>query len=173
MKNVVLIGFMGTGKTSVGRLLAGRLGRPFVDIDQKIERHARMTIAEMFATRGEEYFRRRERETVGRVARYRNTVIATGGGVVLDPGNMARLRTGGVIVCLTASVDTILERTGRSNARPLLDRTDRRELIARMLAERAPLYAGADYTVDTDGQTPRRTVDIIVDYLRQEGYLSG
>jgi shikimate kinase len=173
MKNIVLIGFMGTGKSSTGRLLAGRLGRPFIDIDRMIEHENSITIGEMFARHGEAYFRAREKEAVARVARRRKAVIATGGGVVLDPANMERLRAGGVIICLTASVQAIIERTGRRSTRPLLARPDREEVIARLLAERAPLYRQADLILDTSNISPRAAAEKIIAFLRQEGHIHG
>lgn len=173
MKNVVLIGFMGTGKTSTGRLLAGRLGRPFIDIDRKIEQEEGLAISEIFTRRGEAYFRAKEKDTIARVARKRRAIIATGGGVVLDPDNMERLRASGVIICLTASVAVILERTGRRTTRPLLARPDREEIVARLMAEREPLYAAADFTVDTSGLSPRLVTEKIIAYLRQEGHING
>ncbi len=173
MKNIVLIGFMGTGKSSTGRLLAGRLGRQFVDIDRRIEQESGLAISEMFARHGEAYFRAKEKEMIARVARYRRAVIATGGGVVLDPANMEQLRAGGVIVCLTATVAAILERTGRRTTRPLLARPDREEVIARLLAERAPFYAAADFTIDTSTLSPRLAVEKIIRFLRQEGHIDG
>lgn len=173
-RNVALIGFMGTGKTSIGRLLASRLGWSFVDVDHKIRQEAGMPVAEIFAQYGEEGFRLRERETIARVSRYRRAVIATGGGVVLNPDNVARLRQSGVVVCLTASKEVILERTGRRNTRPLLAGPDRAEVVDRLLAERAGLYAAAaDYTIDTSELSPRQTVEKIVAFLRREGHFHG
>lgn len=173
MKNIVLIGFMGTGKSSTGRLLAGRLGRPFIDVDRKIECESGLTAGEIFARHGEAYFRTLEKNAIARVSRHRKAVIATGGGAVLDPDNMARLRAGGVVVCLTASVQTILERTGRRSTRPLLARHDREEIVARLLAERAPLYAQADFVIDTSNTPPRLVAEKIIAFLRQEGHIHG
>ncbi len=173
MKNIVLIGFMGTGKTSTGRLLAGRLGRPFIDTDRMMEHESGLAVGEMFARHGEAYFRAREKDLIARVSRRRKTVIATGGGAVLDPENMERLRAGGVIICLTASTQTILERTGRRNTRPLLARPDREEVVARMMAERAPLYAQADFVLDTSNIPPRVAAEKIIAFLRQGGHIHG
>ena len=173
MRNIVLIGFMGTGKSCTGRLLAGRLGRPFIDVDHKIEQECGLAIGEIFAKHGEVYFRAREKDVIARVSRHRKAVIATGGGVVLDADNMQRLRAGGVVICLTASVQTILERTGRRNTRPLLARPDREEIVARLLAERAPLYAQADFILDTSNIAPRMAAERIIAFLRQEGHIHG
>ncbi|MDR3591621.1 MAG: shikimate kinase [Negativicutes bacterium] len=169
MKNIVLIGFMATGKTSVGRLLARRLGRCFVDVDERIEQESGMSIAEMFARHGEDCFREKEREMIARVSRFRNAVIATGGGVVLFPENMNLLRATGIIIALTASAEAILERAGRRNTRPLLERPDREQFIADLLGKRSGLYRQADYSVDNESCSPRETVEKIVALLKQEG----
>ncbi len=174
MKNIVLIGFMGTGKTSTGRSLAQRLGFSFLDLDQKIEAEAGMSIPEMFERHGEAYFRAREREMVARVAKRRNTVISTGGGTVKSQENMEALRAGGVVVCLQADVDTILQRTMTQGQRPVLDGRDagdRRKAIEQLMQERAQLYTHADYTVDTSNLSPLQVVDDIVRFLRGRGVL--
>lgn len=146
--NVVLIGFMGTGKTAVGKMVASRLGRPFIDTDVLIEERAGRPIARIFAEDGEEAFRRFESEIVAEVSVRQGVVIATGGGVVLRPENMARLRQRGVIVGLQAHPQAILSRVGGGNDRPLLG-TDPEASIRRLLLERARLYAHADLTIDT------------------------
>ena len=169
MKNVVLIGFMGTGKTSVGRLLAGRLGCAFHDLDKKIEEQHGMSIPAMFAEHGEPCFRAREKEAVRAAAERTNLVIATGGGTVKDPENVALLRQNGVIVALTADVDTILRRTAARGARPVLDHADagdRRAAVVRLLEERRALYEGADITVDTSGRAPLEVAEHIMQALR-------
>lgn len=173
MKNIVLIGFMGTGKTSTGRLLASRLGRPFIDIDRKIEKECGMTITEIFAMKGEEYFRMKERTVIARVSRYTNAVIATGGGVALQPENMSRLRKNGVIISLTASKEAILERTGRRNTRPLLERPDREEFVARLLAQREKYYQIADLRIDTTNCSPHQVTEQIISFLRNGGHMHG
>lgn len=173
MKNIVLVGFMGTGKSSIGRLLATRLRRPFIDTDRKIEREACLTIPEIFAQYGESGFRSREAAVIARVARYTNVIIATGGGAVLLTENVSRLKTNGIIVALTASPEVILERTSRRNNRPLLNQVDRKNLIVKLLSEREPFYAVADFTIDTSHITPHQVADKIVTYMREEGYLRG
>ncbi|HLJ59464.1 MAG TPA: 3-dehydroquinate synthase [bacterium] len=146
--NVVLIGFMGTGKTLVGRALATRLGRPFVDTDALIEERAGRSIPRIFAEDGEATFRRIESEIVAAVGEREGTVIATGGGVVLNPANMAHLRRNGMIVALRAEPAAILARVGGGVDRPLLG-VDPEAGVRRLLAERSPLYHDADLVLDT------------------------
>ena len=169
MKNIVLIGFMGTGKTSVGRLLASRLGCAFHDLDRKIEERHGMSIPEMFREHGEPYFRAREKEAVREAAERTNLVIATGGGTVKDAENVAILRRSGILVALTADVDTILQRTAARGARPVLDDADagdRRAAVVRLMEERRHLYDGADITVDTGGRSPLEVAEHIMQALR-------
>ncbi|MDD4601015.1 MAG: shikimate kinase [Negativicutes bacterium] len=173
MRNVVLIGFMGTGKSRVGRLLASRLKRPYIDTDKKIEKGCGIPIPEIFQKYGESFFRTKEAAVIARVSRYTHSVISTGGGVVLSPENMSRLRSNSVLITLTASPQTILERTGRRNNRPLINHPDREQLIKKMLSERELLYGASDLTIDTTNYTPHQVVDIIVTFLREGGFLRG
>lgn len=173
MKNIVLIGFMGTGKTSTGRLLSGRLNRPFIDVDKKIEQETGLAISDIFQLYGEDHFRQLEREIISRVSRYTNAIIATGGGVVLKQENMVRLKSTGIIISLTASLEAILERTSRRGVRPLLDCEDRAERVARLLQERASLYMKADYTIDTSYMSPQQVTEKIIALLREGGNLRG
>lgn len=174
VKNVVLIGFMGTGKTSTGRLLASRLGRPFVDIDRKFELECNMTVAEYFKLHGETAFRQKEKAIIAKVSRYSFSVIATGGGSVLDPDNFNKLKANGIIVSLTASVDTIVERTGRrKGVRPLLDCENPREKVAALLEQRVNIYQKADFIIDTSILSPHQVAERIIVFLRQSGYLKG
>ncbi|TYZ27633.1 shikimate kinase [Selenomonas caprae] len=174
MRNVVLIGFMGTGKTSTGKMLAAKLGAAFIDMDQKIEEEAGMSIPDMFARKGEAYFREQERALVKRLAARRNAVISTGGGTVKNPDNVADFKKSGVIVCLSASVDAVLARTNRRGTRPVLDSADqgdRRKAVEQLMAERRELYKQADFTIDTSELSPLQVVENIVRFLKTRGVL--
>lgn len=176
MKNIVLIGFMGTGKTSTGRALSQRLGKAFIDLDQYIEEAAGETIPQMFEQRGEAYFRAREREAVEQVAGRQNAVISTGGGTVKDPINVSLLKRRGVMVCLTARPETILARTAHTGERPVLDGEDtgdRLLAIERLLKERERFYAQADFSVDTSDVSPMQVTERIVRALKARGELRG
>ena len=174
MKNIVLIGFMGTGKTTIGRLLASRLGCPFVDSDKKVEYENSMTIREIFEIHGEGYFRQKEKDVIAKIARYNNVVIATGGGVVLSNENMRRLKKKGIIIALTASSNIIVERTKRRSTRPLLLETlNREQTVDQLLSQRDELYQKADFTIDTSTRSPQDVIDEIMLFLRQAGYLRG
>lgn len=162
-RNLILIGFMGSGKTAVGRLLARSLGREFVDLDARIEAATGRTIAELFREREEHGFRAIEARLVAEVACLTGCVIATGGGVVTDPANVAALRQRGLLVWLRASPETILARVGGTALlRPLLDVPDPLARIRALLAEREPRYAEADLAVDTDGRDVEAVVAEIV-----------
>ena len=167
--NVVLTGFMGTGKSTVGRLLAERLGRPFVDVDAQIVERAGCTIPEIFAKRGEAGFRTLEGEVCRDVGGRGGLVIATGGGALLDEDVREAMEETGTIVCLTCDVDEILRRLGGVLNRPLLDRSfgDPRLRIERLLTERAEGYAALPHHVDTMGCAPDEVVEAIVGLLAE------
>jgi shikimate kinase len=160
---IVLMGFMGTGKSEVGRRLAQRLGRSFVDTDQLVEDRAGKRVAD----EGEAVFRRLEREAVVDAASRNSVVIAVGGGAVLDAENVRQLQEAGILVHLTARPEVILGRIGDARSRPLL-REDPRGTVARMLAERGPAYAAAaDVTVDTSERTADEVVGEIQSALER------
>lgn len=174
MRNVVLIGFMGTGKTSTGKMLAQRLGCAFIDMDVKIEEAAGMTIPEIFERFGEDHFRQLEHELALKLSTRRNAVISTGGGTVKNPANVEALKKSGVMVCLKANVDTVLERTQNRGTRPVLDKEDkgdRRQAVEKLLQEREALYEQADFTVDTSDLSPLQVVEIITKTLKTRGVL--
>ena len=167
--NFILTGFMGTGKTSLGKLLATRLGRPFIDIDKKIEDETQMSIPKIFELYGEEHFRELERLAVKELSSRRGLVIATGGGTIKDEVNLRLLKSSGVLICLTTEPEEILYRTSRRGERPVLDGggEERLETIKRLLAERKKFYDQADYQVDTTEWSPLQIIDDICRYLRQ------
>ena len=174
MKNVILIGFMGTGKTSTGKMLASKLGCAFIDMDQKIEEEAGKRIPEIFAQQGEAHFRQLERDLVERLSARRHAVISTGGGPVKNPENVTTLNKRGRIICLSASVDAVLERTKRHGTRPVLDQADqgdRRKAVESLMEERKNLYQQADFTIDTSDLSPLQVVENIVRYLKTRGVL--
>jgi shikimate kinase len=167
---IALIGFMGTGKTLLGRMLAARLHYEFIDTDQLIEIRQGQSIAELFATRGEAYFRQLEQELARELAGRDGLVIATGGGFVLNPVNLERLRQGGVIVSLIAPAETIYERVKCNDDRPLLAVADPLARIRELLQQRAAIYQGADIVLDTSLKVPDELIEELVSRLTAKGY---
>jgi shikimate kinase len=154
-ENVALIGFMGTGKTTVGYALAGLLQFQLVDTDELIERRARQRISEIFRTDGEARFRAYEHEVVSELAQGKRLVIATGGGLAASSENLVSLKTHSLVVCLWASVGAIWERVRHQTHRPLLDDPDPRARIQQLLAKREPFYRQADVLVNTELRSVR------------------
>lgn len=167
--NLILTGFMGTGKTSLGKLLAEKLGRCFIDLDQKIEQDTGLTVPQIFEMYGEKYFRELEKKAVEEVSQRRNLVIATGGGTVKDEENIRMLKSSGMIICLTTEPEEIFRRTERRGERPVLDESaeDRLATIKKLLAERQKFYAQADYTVDTTEWSPLQIMNDICRHFRE------
>jgi shikimate kinase len=164
--NLILIGYRGTGKSTVGRLLAARWDCPFVDMDDEIERGADMSIAEIFAAEGEPGFRRREANVVHDVCGRNQTVIAAGGGAVVNPTSRDEMQRSGQVVWLTASAESILARMSGDETtaarRPNLTKSGGDDEVRRLLAERTPIYSGAaDLEVDTEGTTADEVADAI------------
>jgi shikimate kinase len=166
--NLYLVGFMGTGKTTVGRAVAARLGFAFVDSDHEIERRCGREIPEIFAAEGEAAFRRMERDFVEGGHASSRTVVACGGGLVVQPGMAAALRRRGVVVCLHASVATILARTARRKNRPLLAVADPEDRIRKLFAERDPIYRRAGTLILTDRRPVREVVAHVVRVWQRE-----
>lgn len=148
--NIVLIGFMGSGKTSVGRLVAQRLGFQFIDTDALVVERVGMQISEIFARHGEPWFRDQETAALRSLCILNRAVVSTGGGVILREENREVLRELGLVVWLTASEDTIFERVSRNKKRPLLQTDDPRRTVHDLLEQRRPLYEGAaQFTLDS------------------------
>ena len=154
-KNIVLVGFMGTGKTTVAQLLAQKTGMPLVDMDSLIEQRAGKPITEIFATEGEAHFRALEHSLALELAETSGQIISTGGGIVLNPKNTEALGKTGLEVCLLARPETILKRLRNDQSRPLLS-GNKEEQIAQLLQQRAALYEAIPHTLQTDELTPEQ-----------------
>lgn len=173
-RNVVLIGLMGAGKTTVGRLVAARLGRPFVDTDEAVEARARRSVAELFAAEGERGFRAREAEEVRRVAATRGQVVAVGGGAVLDPANVTHLRATGDLLLLDAAPEVLAARIagGEGPERPLLRDPETPEAppphrLAELRALRDAAYrAATPHVLDTTDLDPEAVADAVLAWAR-------
>jgi len=173
-RNLVLIGYRATGKTAVGALLAQRLARAFVDLDQVLEAEMGRSITDLVAEKGWPEFRRREKELVARYGRADGRVLATGGGAVLDPENVEVLRQNGVVVWLRADPATIQERLSRDqrevSQRPSLTRGSTLGEVAEVLQNRQPLYAAAaQIVIDTDRHSLDEVVDKVLAALNELG----
>ncbi len=172
MKNVAITGFMGTGKTSMGKMLAGRLGYAFVDLDKAIEKEARKSIPQIFKDDGEGYFRQLEKDTLKKCLQRRHLVLSTGGGTVKDPDNRALIHETCMIICLTASPTTILRRTAKHGERPVLDgkdHGDRLKAIEELIKSREGIYSDADYTIDTSELSPMQVMNDAANFLKRRG----
>lgn len=161
--NLYLVGFMGTGKSTVGRAVAQKLDFAQVDSDHEIERVQGKSIPQIFASDGEPAFRAMERSFIESGHAETRTVVSCGGGLVVQPGMLALLKSKGVVVCLHASVETILDRTGRQKNRPLLNVEDPEARIRKLFAEREPIYRSAGSVILTDS---RPMGDIVAHVLR-------
>jgi shikimate kinase len=166
-RNIILVGFMGTGKTVTGRVLAERTGMELVDMDTLIQKRQGKTIPEIFAQDGEPAFRALERELVQELCRREGIIVSTGGGIVLNPDNIADFSKSGLVVCLNASPETIFQRLEKDTSRPLLS-GDKKGQITTLLEKRWPLYAAITHRVKTDGLTDKQTADRILELYALE-----
>jgi len=149
LQNIYLVGFMATGKTTVGREIARRKKWHFIDLDELIELREKRRITDIFAQDGEPYFRRAEKRVLKEVSKEKDFVVACGGGAVIDPENVRIMKETGLIICLTANLKVILERARGCPQRPLLNVSDPARQIELLLKLRAPFYAQADKSIDT------------------------
>ncbi len=170
-RTVALVGLMGVGKTSIGRRLGQRLGLPFIDADAEIEAAAGMSIEEIFQRHGEAAFRDGERRVIARLLEMPAHVLATGGGAFMDAATRALLRARAVTVWLRADLELMLARVSRRslNNRPLLKGRDPRAVLEALMAERYPVYAEADITVDSLDGPAEATVDRVLEALSRRG----
>ena len=173
LTNLVLIGMMGTGKTTVGKRLAQRLDTEFFDSDLEVESTVGIKIPEIFSRYGEIRFRSEEKLVVRRLAALSEIVLATGGGAVLDQDNMAALKRTGILITLRASPEEIFERANRKGDRPLLRKDNSLDTIQNLLEQREFAYRQGDIEVDTSTLTPEEVTDIIIERLKEKGYGKG
>lgn len=166
MKNIVLTGFMGAGKTTIGKALAKMLHMKLVDVDEEIEISRKMTINDIFKIYGEPYFRDIETAMIKKLSRNKNSIISTGGGAVLRDENMEALKENGIVFCLAANAETILERTGTNQDRPLLKVENPKKKIEELLAYRRPFYEKAGIMIETDGKTPLQIAEEIMEHYK-------
>lgn len=164
--NLALIGFMGTGKSSVGRMVAAQLHFDFIDTDELIEARTGKTVGEIFAQAGEAVFRQLERDLVEELSRRRRTVFSTGGGLAANEENLSKLKETSLVVCLWATPETIWERVRHQTHRPLLRDPDPLGKIRRLLAEREPYYRQADVLVNTEMRSTKEVVQQVLHQFR-------
>jgi shikimate kinase len=168
-QTVALVGLMGAGKSAVGRRLARALRAPFADADDLIVAAAGMSIPDLFDTYGEAAFRDLERRVIARVLEGPPGVLALGGGAFIDPATRARLKAAALTIWLRADLDTLVARTARKRGtRPLLMQGDPREILARLMEQRYPIYAEADHVIDTADQAPEAIVTQLMELLREK-----
>ncbi|MBB6519798.1 shikimate kinase AroK [Pseudoteredinibacter isoporae] len=167
MKSIVLVGPMGVGKSTIGRLLATSLRRDFYDTDKLIEDRAGADISWIFDIEGEEGFRQRESNTLSELCQQDDLVIATGGGIIVREDNRKLLNKYGRVVYLTASISQLVRRTDKDKKRPLLQVDDPKQKIIELLESRDPLYREvADLIVETDGKTPKQVAESLAEQLQ-------
>ena len=166
--NIALIGFMGAGKPSVGRLSSEQLGFDYLDTDEMIQSRTSRTIADIFARDGEPAFRKLEEQVVAELTARERTVISTGGGLPVNPKNLASLKTHALVVCLWASPEKIWERVGNQTHRPLLNTPDPKGKIRELLAAREPFYRQADVLLNTELRPVREVAQQVIHQFRLE-----
>lgn len=168
MKNIILVGFMGSGKTTIAMRLSHLLKMQYVSTDDMIEKKEKATINEIFTRKGEEYFRDIESKVVADACSMENAVIDMGGGAVLRDENWEAMKASGTVICLEADPVTIMARTKKYKHRPLLNVDDPKQKIKNLLAKRAPFYARAGHCIDTGKFTVKQVVDKIVEIAQNE-----
>jgi len=166
-RTVALVGLMGAGKSAIGRRLAHRLGLPFVDADDEIERAAGCTISEFFERFGETEFRNGERRVISRLLEGPPHVLSTGGGAYIDATTRALMREKALTIWLRADLDVLYDRVKKRPHRPLLRQGDPREILGRLMDQRYPIYAEADLVVESTAQPADRTTEQVIEALRR------
>lgn len=169
LKNIVLVGFMGSGKSTIANLLAKELGHPVMSTDEMIVRAEKRPIADIFRDSGESYFRQVEKRIVLEAAKRSGCIIDCGGGVVLDPENISCLKLTGIMFYLTATPQEIFQRVKSHSHRPLLNTENPRAMIEELLAKRSPFYTQADFQIDTTAKKPQVICQEIVRVMEARG----
>ena len=171
-RTIVLVGLMGAGKTTVGRRLARRLGLEFADSDFEIEKAAQMTVADIFSTYGEDYFRAGERRVISRLMDGPARVLATGGGAFINDETRTLMKEKSITIWLDASLEVLVERTSRRDTRPLLQSGNPETILEQLLADRTPIYAQADIKIQSSDGPHDTVVDSIVQTLENQGWIN-
>lgn len=162
-KNIVLCGFMGSGKSTIGKILSEKLGMRLIDTDSYIESKEGMTVSEIFAKYGEEYFRNAELEACRQLSSLQGCIISTGGGTLLRETNVAEIKKGGKVYFLDISPDTVLTRLRHDTTRPLLQREDKEKAVNDLMKQRMPLYKkAADHIINAE-ESPRKVCAKIIE----------
>lgn len=168
-RSIVLVGLMGAGKSSIGKRLAKSLDLPFFDADAEIERASGLSISEIFSRHGEAYFREGERRVIQRLLAGTRHVLATGGGAFMDPKTRTLIKSTAFSIWLRAELDVLVRRCAKRQNRPLLAAGDPEKILADLMTVRYPIYAEADFVVDSEDGPHELVVEKILKYLQSEG----
>jgi shikimate kinase len=172
-RSIVMVGMPGCGKSALGKRLAPRLGLPFVDVDEEIEKAAGKSIKEIFGDHGETYFREGERKVIARLLAAGPQVLATGGGALMNAETRANIGRSGVSIWVKAEADLLVRRVTKRNTRPLFDGRDPEAVINELMAARHPLYANADIVVESRDVPHETMVEEIIAALSDSPLLAG
>ena len=172
-KNIYMVGFMGVGKTTVGKIVAGKLNRKFVEMDEIIAKNEKMAIVDIFTQKGEPYFRMKENDLLGDLSKKADLVVSCGGGLICNEDNAKVMKDTGVVFNLRATPQTIYARTKQFKNRPLLNVDNPMEEIRKLLNQRAPHYAKTDYAIDTDDLSPQEVASVIIDFVKKRTKFEG
>ncbi len=167
-KSIVIVGLMGVGKTRIGRMVAKKMALDFVDCDMEIENAAGCSVSDIFALYGEEAFRDGERKVIRRILEEEKPkIIATGGGAFIQEKTRRLIKRKSISVWLRADLDTLVERTGRTDKRPLLRQGDPQKILQKLMKERDPIYAEADIHIASDNHSASKTMQQMIDAITQ------
>ena len=168
-RSIVLVGLMGAGKTCIGRRLAKKMDWEFIDTDAEIEAAADCTIGEIFNVHGEEYFRKGEQRVIARLLKNPRQILATGGGAFQNPETRKNILNNAISIWLKADLDVLLKRISKRNNRPLLNRGNKREILANLIKNRYPIYSEADIVINSGAEAPNATTQKVLNALIKYG----